>query len=64
MLMTTWTEAGSGADQVYDENLNESVWDNGASVWDLSGNVVLSNWDVSSTSWTDTAGQTTTWIDA
>lgn len=62
--MTVWTEADNGVTQVYDEGLTGSVWDSGASVWDVEGNVILSYWDVAAgTSWVDSAGQSASWVE-
>lgn len=56
-MPTTWTD-------VTDVE-SYSAWDDGATVWDVSGNVAGSVWDVDpfSTTWTEQAAPTTTWTE-
>ena len=41
-------------------NPTESIWDSGASSWDLSGNVEASLWDVTLQAYAQTSGDTIT----
>ena len=54
--MPDYTEQ-SGASSDYDEVFaEESIWDGGDSVWDVVGNAVLSNWDLTQDTYTPASG--------
>jgi len=62
--VTTWTPQ-SGGSTSYRQARAGSVWDGGASLWDVSGNVAQSAWDAgASASWAAQSGGSTTWTEA
>ena len=58
-----YTEATGNA-VVYDQsNPTESVWDAGASSWDILGNAELTLWDVVITSYSQQSGNSLNWTE-
>ena len=58
-----YTEA-TGNPAIYDQsNPTESVWDAGASSWDIIGNAELTLWDVITTSYSEQSGSSSIWTE-
>lgn len=62
VVSVAWTEITSPA-QSYGERIG-SIWDLGASIWDVTDNVATTFWDVTTDSWSNEAQIDTTWSDA
>lgn len=59
--MTTWVTASDG-DTEYDlEVTDETIWDEGLTDWDLTGNVFITAWDGQSTTYTEASNGVTVW---
>jgi len=59
-----YTEATGNAATYEQSNPTESVWDAGASSWDILGNVESSLWDVSLQEYTELSGNAAIWSEA
>lgn len=55
-----WTEQTGIAD-TWETDTGDTTWDSGATLWDVSGNVEGTEWDISLTSYTEQTGATPTW---
>lgn len=58
--MTTYTTASDGT-TTYTVQVTETIWDDGLTFWDLSGNVYTTLWDHALTDYTTATDGTTTW---
>lgn len=56
-----WEE--QGADSELYSRTGLTVWDDGDTIWDVSGNVVVTGWDRSDTQWVDTPRVTPDWTE-
>lgn len=58
-----WTPAGAASASWTEATVEQTVWDDGATIWDAEGNVAGTVWDATrpSATWTAQAGGTTTW---
>lgn len=56
-----WVEASSISSTWNVLNPEATVWDAGATTWDLDGNVNRTVWDGVDTAYTDQTGTTVTW---
>jgi hypothetical protein len=62
--MTTWTDVNPGT-ATYRQDLDQTVWDDGDTLWDVPGTVALTYWDVPAPqAWTDADNPSTPWTDA
>lgn len=59
----TFTEVPGTTVTYNQDNPTETVWDGGASKWDVIGNTVTSFWDTSTTNYTRQSGASTPWTE-
>jgi len=59
-----YTEATGNAVTYDQSNPTESVWDAGATSWDVAGNVELTLWDVITTSFSVLSGNSVSFAEA
>lgn len=58
--MTTYTEVVIG-DVLYYDSRGGTVWDDGSTLWDITGNVNITSWDGETTDYITATDGTTTW---
>lgn len=51
--MTIFTETPPNSTLYNELSNDQSTWDNGDTQWDLYGNVFETDWDISTTVWTE-----------
>jgi len=58
-----WTDTTSTEESWKASITGATTWDNGATVWDVFGNVETTQWDVPSENWADTSSASESWVD-
>ena len=61
--MTDYTEQLPASINYYGES-SGTIWDNGDTLWDVSGNVAHTLWDVSTNSYTESNSDSVIWSEA
>jgi hypothetical protein len=61
--MTTYTEAQANSASYGERISGETIWDAGSTEWDISGNVSITDWDVTATAYSDESANTPTWAE-
>lgn len=59
-----WSDASTNSALWYTVNPTSTVWDAGATSWDLDGNVYNTVWDDKDTVYSDATTTSVTWSDA
>jgi hypothetical protein len=61
--MTAYAEVQNSSASYGERISGETIWDAGSTEWDISGNVSITDWDVTPTSYTNESATSTTWTE-
>lgn len=59
-----WSEQSTNNINYNAQRRNQTAWDNGVTLWDLRGNYEVTDWDISSTTYTEASSHSQTWTEA